>query len=181
MTCSMSLPWYTEFCGVTMVHNYYLYHLVSIHVRTNPQLRAIVELGTGEGALTIYCGLLSQAFGLSMHTFDIQRLFDERTACLLQSLGVTFHQADIFAEQTRHIIQGLCELGPIYLICDNGNKRQEVATFVPLLHRESLVSVHDYGSEIHDDDVASLPLEPVGVDEWLKFNVQFATWKKCGD
>lgn len=173
-----SFPWFTDFCGIEMAHNYYIYHILSINLKSHPEIRSLIELGTYLGGLSTYCGLLGVRFGIPVHTFDNRRVFDTGTEQLFDRLGVQFHQADVFSEPTVHEMCQIVGDEPTYLICDNGDKRREFATYVPHLPAESLISVHDYGCEFFPGDAIAFDVQPVNEEEWFKYNCQFATWRK---
>ena len=42
---------------------------------------------------------------------------------------------------------------PLLLLCDNGAKPLEMATFVPLLRAGDIVGVHDWGTEVNEGDI----------------------------
>lgn len=174
-------PWFTQFCGIEMSHNYYVYHILSVNVASHPQIRSLVELGTGQGGLSAFCGVLGLRFGLPVHSFDICREFGSNTERFLQRLGVTFHQVDVFCAEGRDRVQQIVAGRPTYLICDDGDKRREFAAYAPLLPAGSLISVHDLGCEFLPEDALMPGLQPVDPSEWFKYNCQFATWRKAAD
>jgi hypothetical protein len=92
-------------------------------------------------------------------------------------LGVSFLQRDVFSDATQSELGRSFFAGPTYLVCDDGDKRREFRTYVPLLRSGSIVSVHDFGCEFMESDVMALSVETLGKEEWLCYNVQFATWR----
>lgn len=172
-------PWFTQFCGIEMAHNYYVYHLLSVHLAANTGIKSIIELGTGQGALTAFCGVLGIRYGIPVHSFDSHCWFDAETARFLAQLHVTLHQDDVFSDVGRERIRQIMGGQPTYLICDNGDKRREFATYAPELPQGSLISVHDLGCEFMPEDAAAVAtVDPVNPEEWFKFNCQFGTWRK---
>ncbi len=176
-----AMPWFLDFCGVPLGHNHYVHHLIGTHLKEFPGIEVIIELGTGVGGLSLFCGLLGIRYGLDVHTFDVTRHFDQPTAELMAFLKVRYHEVDLFSAAGQAEVWGAIDGRKTYLVCDNGNKRSEFQTYVPPLRPGSLVSVHDYGLEFFEED-ANLPgLEPVGRDEWLKHQCLYATWRVAGE
>jgi hypothetical protein len=171
-------PWFTQFCGIEMSHNYYVYHILSVNLAAHCGVRSIIELGTGQGGLSAACGVLGIRFEIPAHTFDSRREFSSETGAFLERLKVSFHMADVFSHAGREQIEQIVAGQPTYLICDDGDKRREFATFAPTLPAGSLISVHDLGCEFWPEDAAPYAFEPVNPDEWFKYNCQFATWRK---
>jgi len=91
-------------------------------------------------------------------------------------LGVVQKICNIF-ENIDQIVYENSFNNPVYLLCDNGNKKQEFAQLVPHLKPGSVVSVHDYGVEfMEEDNIHADLLEPFHPEDWQKHNVQMATW-----
>jgi hypothetical protein len=175
MSCS-AIPWHTTFIGQGMQHNYWLYAIVDRVLREVSGLRAIVELGTGAGALSVVFGLWGIKLGIPVSTVDqVMR----HNPLLLEKLGVTFHQRDIFAPEIRDLIT---TRGPMWLFCDGGNKRLELQTYAPLLPSGSIISAHDLGVEFRHEHAAELCdagiLEPFHPEWWMEGNVQLALYRR---
>jgi hypothetical protein len=105
-------------------------------LNAHPELRSIVELGTGEAGFSRYLHIQAEARGLDFATFDLVRMDDHRQP--------GFRRLDIFAEPAEVIA---CLHSPGVLFCDNGDKPREVALFAPLLQPGDLLVVHDFGTE----------------------------------
>lgn len=176
MSCS-AVPWHTTFIGQGMQHNFWLYALVDRVMREVPGLRAIVELGTGAGALSTVFGLWGIKLGIPVSTVDqVMR----HNPLLLERLGVAFHQRDIFAPEVRELI---ANSGPLWLFCDGGNKRLELQTYAPLIPSGSIISAHDLGVEFrHETGAAALceagVLEPFHPEWWMEGNAQIALYRR---
>lgn len=132
-----------SFAGIPaaqVVQDYYLWEWL---LNDNPQLRGIVELGTWEGGFSGYLAAQARLRGLSFRTYDI-------VAPQREIPG--FVQLDIFRE-AEQIGSYLRTQEPVVLLCDGGNKAREMKTFAPYLTPESLLVVHDWGTEIHPQEV----------------------------
>lgn len=170
--------WFTENAGAYMAHNFYVYHIISRIIGSNPQIRRIIELGTYAGAMTMQFGLEGVRKNIKVDTFDISdKLLAPDTKAILKHLGVNINLTDIF--KNKEVVISLLSQEPCYLMCDNGNKKLEFQTFVPHLKSGSVVSVHDYEMEFFDEDAKMFEgkLEPIMTSEWKRHNAQFASWK----
>lgn len=112
------------------------FHLWERLLNAHPELRSIVELGTGEAGFSRYLYLQARARGLAFATFDRVRMEGN------EQRG--FEQIDVF-EHPEKVVARL--RSPTVLFCDNGDKPREVQLFAPLLHPGDLMVVHDFGTE----------------------------------
>jgi hypothetical protein len=166
-------------------HNFYTYHVISRILEANPQVRSIIELGTGHGALTLYLRLWAARLGIEIHSFDVNNFVkDDGAEQMFYRLGIHRHIMDIMGAEAMQLIKEIIDDKPCYLVCDNGNKPLEFATYAPLLPSRSIISAHDWGpaGEIRPEDVEAVvsqqglvPFEP---EEGSKFNTAFGTWVK---
>ena len=108
----------------------------------------IIELGTFNGGMSVFLLAQAKRRGLGFHTFDnVKRFATERY--LTSELEHYFTKADIFdAIGTAQVLEHIDRPDPIVLLCDNGNKPREVATFRPHLQPGDFLAVHDWGVEI---------------------------------
>lgn len=168
--------WFYKFAGITMPSNFYTFHVFSKIFDENPQIKRIVELGTHTGSMAIALGLEGIRKGIEVHTFELAEQITEETKRILDCLSVKRYECHIFQEK-QQIMRLLKE--PVYLLCDNGSKSVEFQEFVPSLKPGSIISVHDWGSEIHPHDIEPLQklIEPFHESDWDRHNVQLATWK----
>lgn len=90
---------------------------------TEEKFKTIIELGTGNGALTSFF----QQFALTW-TYDIKNGQDVLDDHLLQSVIKS------------HIEQG----GKTLVFCDNGNKKREFAIYSQFLKKGDHILIHDY-------------------------------------
>ncbi len=127
----------------------------------------IIELGTYDGIFSnIIYGLRSEINdSFDFHTFDLLNLITEVPE------RMTFYQADIFEKMD--FIGNLVKENTL-ILCDNGNKIQEVNRLAYYLKANCVIMAHDYfhsrkefenneiwsTCEITFDDVKDLNLEP---------------------
>lgn len=171
--------WFNQFCGIEMSSNYYTFHIFSQIIENNPKIERIVELGTYTGSMTIALGLLGLLSDNKVYSYDIKNCLGNNIQFLLSHhLQVDLRNQDIHDLDIRKQIFKEHFNEPIYLLCDNGNKRGEFIDFVPQLKPGSVVSVHDYGVEFFEEDwkIHENILTPFNEGDWMKHNVQLATW-----
>lgn len=117
-----------------------------------PQLTGIVELGTAKGGFALYLAAQADARDLFFRTYDV-------VAPTRRIPG--FVRCDIFA-QASDIGIHLQRRNPLVLFCDGGNKPREIKTFSRFLTPESLIVVHDWGTEMQKEDVPENVTEVYG-------------------
>ena len=108
------------FLGVNCSQSWADFQLWENLLTAHPELRSIVELGTGEAGFSRYLHIQAEARGLEFPTFDRVRMDGHRQP--------GFPQVDIFAEPDR---VARLPPSPTVLFCDNGDKPREVATSPP--------------------------------------------------
>lgn len=169
--------WHTTFVGQHMQHNYRLYFVLDEVFRTQPQIKEIIELGTGCGALTTYLALWAIKLNLrSILTTDKQVLHNVK---FLSKLGVIFTQGDIFSPNG-HLNNVDLAILPLLFICDGGDKQREFETFAPKLKSGSIICAHDLGTEFFDEKISPevrAKVEPIMRERWMECNVRFAIYK----
>jgi hypothetical protein len=175
------------FAGQRAQHAFALYHQLSVLLHENRQIRSIVELGTSMGAMSIYLGLWAVRLGIPMHTFDQDSFpfnkehnIDDGAKPIYDALGIQTHWTDIFSDIGKPQVIEALGTEPAYLYCDNGSKKWEFYTFVPLMAPGSVVSVHDWPGEVGPADIEKavedhdLNLESWNADNWQP--LALATW-----
>jgi precorrin-6B methylase 2 len=173
------LPWHTTFIGQFMQHNYWLYSVVDKIMLANPQIQSIVEIGTGNGALTIVLGLWGIKRHIPVWTIDRQKLYDHN---LLSQLNVKILQADELEESTKDHILSVVNNKPTWIFCDGGWKMKEFATYAPLIPSDSIITAHDLGTEFSADlaleQLGPNIVEPYMKEYWNDLNIQLGIFKK---
>jgi cephalosporin hydroxylase len=171
-----SLPWHTTFIGQVM-HNYWLYAILDSVIVANPQIRSIIEIGTGNGALSAYFGMWGLHRKFDVVTMDIER---RHNSDLLKRLDVFFYEMDCFSDAASELITSTVNGQPTLLFCDGGCKRNEFRRYAPQMPAGSIVCAHDYTGEFdHEIDAADVPgVEKYMPERWNEMNAQVAIYKR---
>ncbi len=174
------LPWHTTFIGKSMQHNYWIYSIIDRVMIANPQIKSIIEIGTGNGCMTSVFGLWGLVRGFKVTTIDI---INRHTPIILEKLGVDYLQLDTFDPATEQEILRRIDGKPTWVFCDGGCKCKELKQFAPLLPKNSIISAHDLGTEYKHEICAkalcdSLVIEPFRPEWWMEMNAQLAIYKK---
>jgi hypothetical protein len=121
-------------------------------------IKRFVELGTGYGAMSLYFYAQCIARGIEFDSYDIDsnRLHSSPLAEMV-GLHNRCHIADIFSHFRE--IGNKIKDGPTILYCDNGNKRKEWKIYSAFLRNGDFFSVHDWGTEFLEEDLANSSLE----------------------
>ena len=135
----------------------------------HPDIKAMIEFGTGMGGLSIAFALHAVQRDFAFFTFDARKwdaCFSSPLARLVDLEG-HFQQANLFKDDGRKAVLKLLRqsaLHPLLLFCDNGDKPREFADYVPHLRPGDYVAVHDWGKEFGPEDAALYPIEPLYFD-----------------
>lgn len=174
------LPWHTTFIGQFMQHNYWLYNIVDKVMLENPQIKSIVEIGTGCGALTTVFGLWGLKLDIPVLSIDKNSQYYNRK--ILNHLNVNLLTADENSEEVQTKILSTIDNKPTWLYCDGGCKSVEFRKFAPLLPKDSIISAHDLGAEfsyeVNVKDMVPDIVIPYREDYWTDLNIQLAIFKK---
>lgn len=176
---SHGIPWHTTFIGQFMQHNYWLYSVVDKVLVQNPQIKSIIEIGTGHGALTTVFGLWGLKKNIPVVSIDRQVLCNQS---LLKHLNVTLLNQDEFAEETKQYILSIIKNEPTWIYCDGGYKTKEFLTYAPLIAKDSIISAHDLGVEFSDavalQQLGQNIVEPYHQELWTDLNIQLAIFRR---
>lgn len=172
------IPWtyWGSFVGQEAGHNPYTYELIS-RILLKYKVHSIIEIGAQQGALTMYLGLWGLRLGVPVHTFEIHSALYEPVKHVLDTLKVGC-SGDCFSGEALDTIKKVMDGKPTYLICDGGDKPKEFKVFAPMLPMGSLISVHDWGIEITEEDISvhkDIGWKTIDQGEWRKHNVNLAT------
>lgn len=173
------LPWEYDlsFVGQTCGHNPYIYNTIS-RVLTACSVDRIIEIGTQRGGLTLYLALWGLRLGVPVYTFDIEPLLYREVDHVLAKMGVQTYDMDVFSEAGVEEIRALAKT-PTYLVCDGGDKEREFETFAPMLPTGSVISVHDWGTEVQN--LKGIAMQAFEQEEWTAHDQRLATVVKLGN
>jgi len=170
--------WGTQFAGIKMASNYFVFHLMSKLLSENPHIQKICEIGTHTGSMAVYLGLEGLKMGgVPVHTFEKDKQVTRQTSDLLEKLKVEQHIYDVGIYPDKVIAQ--IKDQPTYLVSDGGNKVADANVFLDYLPSGSILSLHDYSIEVLDSQLGKIyekciPIRPY---EWNETNAQFASFK----
>lgn len=116
------------------------------------EYRAVFELGTWKGGFAWWLWAQTQARHMELfETYD--SLQSEYPTPAPEPERDTFVRRDVFAE-AKEIGERMRKYEPCVVFCDNGNKPRELKTFsAELQHPDSILVVHDWGTEFQPEDV----------------------------
>jgi len=176
--------WYRDFLGIRQRHTYWLYKVIDDVLNENRQIKGIIETGTGAGALSVFLGLECYERELKpLLTYDIKEFvkgdrefnpFKEyKEPRLFKLLGIKFIVRDCFHEDSIREIEEYAD-GPIFFMCDGGNKLEEFKYFARLIKKDSIIAAHDWESvaksKLTEENIAGTIKEhsliPLHKEEW---------------
>jgi len=145
------------------------------------QVSALVELGAWQGGMALFLSFQCHIRGISFATVDVNlEQFQCRQQC--EDLGARLFAIDLLSASGPAALREVLEpmRRPLALFCDNGNKRQEWRSFLPLLAEWGFIAVHDWGHEFTQDYVTG-PVEPVLLRECESVSSLTRFFRVCGD
>lgn len=173
--------WHNTFAGQFMQHNFRVYVLLDEVFKLNPQIKGIVEIGTGHGALTTYLALWGLKRNIRVTTVDFKPLADQE---LLKKLDVEFICNDVNKAEVVEQIERRVLSHPVLFICDGPAKQDEFAYWHTRLRPGSIICAHDYTVEFnHGAALQRLPAHgtvkpiPFLQERWNEFNAQLAIYR----
>lgn len=122
--------------------------------------KAIVEIGTLQGGLSLYLKHQADSRKAKFFTIDFQKYCDF-SRFPNSTLLPHFIHADVWDKKTVEPLIADNSNKPLALLCDGGNKPKEMQTFTPLLSVGDFAIVHDWGNEVSDADLVGLPIEMI--------------------
>lgn len=176
-----SWRWHLTFIGQYMQHNYYEYHVLDDIIVNNSQIKSIIEIGTGYGALSIVLGLHGIKKNINIYTVDINSELSKHILPIFKALNIQYDYCDCFNSFIIDKINNIINNQPTYIICDGGNKIKEFNFWAPRIPIGSIISAHDWQVEISMDNIKEVVdkyLQPYKPERWMEMNIQFATFTK---
>lgn len=141
------------FVGVPMLQRWADLALWEFVLNRHPELRGIAELGTYFGGMSRWLIAQADNRGMRFVTFD-QDVAPPSPRC--------FQQLDLRDPRSPATVRSFLPV-PGILLCDDGDKPWELATFAPILEPGELLVVHDWGLEVGPADVPAI-LSPLYAD-----------------
>ena len=129
---------------------------------TNQKIEQIFELGTGDGALSLFFGYRDERFW----TYDIKNNQDVFSAKIINE--IKFYLKVNWNSKSM-------------VFCDNGDKPREIRTYAPLLKPGDFILAHDYrrpDGVPENFDYKSLGLETYRQPEWDKLKTYILCLRK---
>lgn len=130
-----------------------LYMMDRIMASAMGGVKWICEIGTGTGALSLYLGVCGKLRDIPVVTIDILDRRIGRAGEVQSLLDVKQVRGDCFADPFRGELSRLAEMGPGLLIVDGGDKPRELQEFGSLMPTGTVILMHDYGIEWHQDAI----------------------------
>jgi hypothetical protein len=166
--------WHKTFLGARQQHTYWLYKVIDDILAVNPQIERFVELGTGNGALSVILGLHSVLRGTKLLTIDKQRREGIKSlAPVFQKLKVMFINGNYLDVGTVSTIEKYIGNKPCFMFCDGAKelKSNDFNFFGPRLPCKSIICAHDYPEIARPEDMSEtikkLNLIPLFEEEWV--------------
>lgn len=126
--------------GLTAAQNRIAFDAISI-LLDEEKPSTIVELGCGVGGLTIFMGIWAKVMGAKIYAYDQTDVRHLRE--LWEPLGINFICKDYMGDGEA-IVSYIGLPGKTFLLCDGGNKKDQVDRYYPFLKLDDILLVHDY-------------------------------------
>lgn len=177
------IPRDKTFCGHRLAQTWSALYVLENILLENLDITKIIELGTGYGGLSLFFGfhLSSTRKDCEVLTFDIKRFMNKSWFKWAKLFNVQFYEQDVFKSETIRQIEEVIIKEHALIFCDNGNKISEIALYTPILKKNDLIMVHDWGSEINKQDITSKTLnmlEPYRQEEFDNLKTMILSMRK---
>ena len=143
-----ALPWHTTLLGQYMQHNYWVYNIIDKVMLMNPQIKSIIEIGTGSGCVTTIFGLWGVKRNIPVVSIDNVNRHD---TAIFKRLGIDFWNVNENAPETKQRIIERIGGKPTWVYCDGCCKSIELKTYATLIPTGSIISAHDLGVEFNHE------------------------------
>jgi len=149
-----------EFCGFFMSQTYSVLYCLGRVFVFNRNIKYIVEIGTGQGGLTLFFGVNMLARGGKVISFDISRPLPQWFVAK-KKFPIKFYQLDVFGEEAAEIVENFIKEVPkdekLLIFCDGGNKPKEMLKYSKMLRPGDFIMAHDWMKEIWEFNVKDMP------------------------
>lgn len=120
-------------------------------VLSNHPTKSVIEIGTGNGGLSIFLAIQAYMRGQRFVTLDWHACSHLKEA----PLPIQQIHGDMWTPEVQKQIKALIDdpaLHPMLFFCDGGNKPREFQAFTPWLWPGDIVGVHDWMTEFGPAD-----------------------------
>lgn len=127
-------------------------------------IKTFIELGTGDGGMSLFFALQCYQRGIKFHTFDNQTWLNFTQGLpVLLDIRSAFHNIDIFTDDGKKQIYEIIQVSPkpLAIFFDDGDKPREWQTFGAVTSPGDFCIVHDWGVEFQEGDIGDLPVERI--------------------
>ena len=120
------------------------------YILGNNTFSQIVEFGTHQGVTTLHLGMSAKVLNIPLHTYDIT---DIRPPKIINAWldNMIFHEENILT-LNQNVIEIISKPNT-FIFMDNGNKIKEFNQYMPYIGKDSVIIVHDWGQEVHEEDI----------------------------
>lgn len=140
-----------NYCGLLTKHNIDCFDSINQSLQSY-KISLMIELGFWQCGFTLF--LHNMHKDIPLYSFDLRDV-PEYVSKFFND-NVIFVVDDVLKEPNKRIIKLIIENKNVLLYCDNGNKREEVAMYAPYLKSGDILGIHDWGSEIFEEDITKL-------------------------
>lgn len=117
----------------------------------------VIELGTGYGGLTAYLGVWAITASSRIISWDIKEC-PLHSKSILTKLGVEARLADYNQpSEIAYIQESITQTRRCLLLCDGGNKPNDMLRFAPLLRKGDVIMAHDYAPDAEASTIRYKP------------------------
>lgn len=132
------------------------------------KVASLIELGTGNGGMSLYFALQGYQRKMYFHTFDNQKWIDFNNGLpKMLRMQEIFHHVDLFSEEgIRQVTELILTMPkPLAIFFDDGDKPREWGLFAALTSPGDFCIVHDWGTEFKESDIGNVPVKRILVPE----------------
>ena len=152
MPCDLVEP--NTFIGFKMYQTYSTLYAFEEFIKAHPDVRVVVELGTGPGGLTLFLGLLMQINAGHVLTIDNDPTHKKlswypiaKNIGNIQWLHENAFDPITLRKVKAYINENIID-GKALILCDDGYKPRELRDYMILLEPGDFIMVHDHMKEI---------------------------------
>ncbi len=127
-------------------------------LQEHPKVRAIVELGSGNGALSVFFAVWAFQHGMAFATVDKNTTKTKKLLEVLRAATtgrIRHHRADMYeGDYIEVMVRGTRHKDePMLILCDGRYKARELMMVAPFVYKDDILIAHDYGREVFDKDI----------------------------